>query len=198
LQEIKAIVFDVGNTLLKTNAEAMWKKTNKVLGLKGKRERKASRRLEELFQRGKISFKEFLEKTFGKRIGKKDFFGITNIWERENKPNKRMIRIAKKLKKKYRIALVSNTNKVHAEANRRLGYYRLFPVQVMSNEVKTIKPGKKIYKILLRKLKTKARETVFFDDIKENVLSAKRLGIKAFVFESPEKMEKQLKELGVS
>lgn len=57
-------------------------------------------------------------------------------------------------------------------------------------QAECLKPDEKIYKLLLDKYNLNPEECVFFDDLKENVETAKRLGIKGVVFDrlNPESM----------
>ena len=74
----------------------------------------------------------------------------------------------------------------------------IFDVSVFSCEVGRIKPDKKIYEILLSRLGCKAEELVYFDDLDVNVTAALDLGIKAFLWKTPEEARNELNLLGIS
>ena len=61
---------------------------------------------------------------------------------------------------------------------------------------KTSKARREIYKRLIERYNLIPEETIFVDDTKVNV-EAKKLGIRAFVFESPEKFEEDLRKLNI-
>lgn len=68
---------------------------------------------------------------------------------------------------------------------------------IFSYEVKQIKPNPEIYIGLLDKYNLKAEECVFIDDIYENVLGAKAVGINSFQFIDYNQALDELKKLGV-
>ena len=113
-------------------------------------------------------------------------------------PNKKLISLFKKLKKKYKLALLSNIDHPHKKyLSKKYKLKDLFPIRIYSCDVKTIKPGSKIYKIALKKLKTKPEQTIFIDDGKDNVIAAKKLGIHAIQFQNNGQLIRDLKKLGV-
>lgn len=94
-------------------------------------------------------------------------------------------------KKGYKIFLLSNAGKNQPY------YFRKFPYSYFNGRCVSAfygvgKPDKKIYEALLNKYNLKAEECVFTDDVKANVDSAKKLGIKAFVFKNTNKLKKDL------
>jgi putative hydrolase of the HAD superfamily len=68
---------------------------------------------------------------------------------------------------------------------------------VISYEVMLLKPEKEIYLHLLEKYKLMPEETVFIDDMKENVDAAKALGIQGIIFESAQKTRSVLGTMGI-
>lgn len=56
--------------------------------------------------------------------------------------------------------------------------FELFDGKVISYDVKQVKPGKRIYEILLEKYQLKAEECIFIDDTLANIKSAEELGMK--------------------
>ncbi|MDC7231627.1 MAG: HAD family phosphatase [Spirochaetales bacterium] len=75
-------------------------------------------------------------------------------------------------------------------------FFELFDGKVASCRVKLVKPEAEIYRHLLTEYKLKAEETVFIDDMKENVEAAAGEGIHPVHFESAQQCEKELKALG--
>lgn len=68
---------------------------------------------------------------------------------------------------------------------------------VISYEAKLLKPEKEIYLHLLEKYRLVPEETVFIDDMKENVEAATTLGIQGIVFESAQKTKEVLGTMGI-
>lgn len=69
--------------------------------------------------------------------------------------------------------------------------------RVVSYEAKLLKPEKEIYSHLMKKYNLVPEETVFIDDLAENIAAAIEVGIKGIIFESAEKTREHLKSLGV-
>lgn len=108
--------------------------------------------------------------------------------------------------KGYKIYLLSNYPKnwwtLHEE--NRFGFTHLTDGKTVSGFVKVVKPGKEIYELLLSSHGLIADECLFFDDRKENVEAAKKLGINGHVFTSYEDacgyldmLEKEGKAIGI-
>lgn len=95
------------------------------------------------------------------------------------------IEFLKKLKTKYRLFLLSNTNGIHVNAFEKM-YSNAFPDEVFtdlfekiyySHQVKMRKPNKEIYEYVLKDKQLKPDETLFVDDALVNVEAARKAGI---------------------
>ncbi len=69
--------------------------------------------------------------------------------------------------------------------------------RVISYEAKLLKPEKEIYHHLLEKYNLIPEETVFIDDLEENIEAATKIGIYGIVFENAQKTREYLKTIGV-
>ncbi len=84
--------------------------------------------------------------------------------------------------KGYKLALVTNTDKVVAErVLRRLELSKVFDVVVFGDDVEKRKPDPKIYRLVLRKLGVKAAEAIAFEDSVAGSTAAKRAGVDTIV-----------------
>ncbi len=85
-----------------------------------------------------------------------------------------------------RLFLLSNISKGFAEnyaAVPKLNeLFALFDGLVFSGPLGITKPNKEIFHYLLEKYNLKAEETIFFDDNKNNILGAEKVGIKGYLF----------------
>ncbi|MBI2597893.1 MAG: HAD family phosphatase [Candidatus Diapherotrites archaeon] len=96
-------------------------------------------------------------------------------------------------KKNYKIALLTNQNAEVADfLSKRYGLNRLFSEQIVSGKVGIKKPDKAIYSYALNRLKVRPKDTFFIDDSEENVLGARKLGIKGIRFQSVEQVAKSV------
>ena len=88
-----------------------------------------------------------------------------------------------------RLALLSNTDPIHvAHFEATFPFVRHFPVRVYSCRVGSSKPAPVIYHHALREVDALPQETMFIDDLRENVMAAAGLGISAFHFTSAEEL----------
>jgi len=107
-----------------------------------------------------------------------------------------MIEIAKKLKKNYKLALLSN--QIEDWLGEKIKEHQLdqiFDVIVPSYKAKVAKPDIEIFKSVLQQLNMKPEECLYIDDKEKNIPPAKELGMKTILFKNIEQMKKELQEL---
>ena len=68
---------------------------------------------------------------------------------------------------------------------------------VVSGEEKMIKPDPAFYHVLFDRYQLKPEDTVFIDDSKPNIETAKDLGVHAIHFNSPSQVRKEVEALGL-
>jgi len=95
------------------------------------------------------------------------------------------IRYIEELKKSYRLFLLSNTNEIHRikfhrnfEADFGYSFYDLFERNFYSHEMGMRKPNPQIYLEALKEANLVPEETLFIDDMEENIEAAKAIGMK--------------------
>lgn len=76
---------------------------------------------------------------------------------------------------------------------RRYKFLQLFEYILVSGEVGMIKPDPAIYRLLLEKIDRRAEECLFIDDSATNVDAARQLGFDVIQFQSPDRLESELK-----
>ena len=102
--------------------------------------------------------------------------------------------LLRRIAARYRMVLLSNTNVLHYGLLRETRpLLRHFHAYVLSNEVGAMKPSPLIYEKAIEAAGCRAEECFFTDDIPEFVEGARRCGIDAVLFETPEKLEKELR-----
>lgn len=108
------------------------------------------------------------------------------------------IALIRRLKGRFRLGLLSNTNAVHFDcAIRSVEVFPLFDAVTLSFEVKAMKPARAIYDDVLHKLKLRAEECIFIDDLRDNVEAAMRLGFHAIHYTSHQQLLLDLRRAGV-
>jgi len=202
---IKAIIFDFGGvcfypgTSSQLLLEAIFKSKLpklKVISVFLK-SRKEIKRLVDMFNEGLIDEKTLFKKI--KKIAKYEFDEkeLKNQIIEIHKPIKPVIELIKKLRKKYKLCLLTNNNVWLDELNKKHNFYGYFDVVVNSYKFKVSKPSRRIYEIALEKLKVKPEECVFIDDKKENVEAAANLRMKSIRYKNPNQLLKELRKMGV-
>jgi FMN phosphatase YigB (HAD superfamily) len=69
---------------------------------------------------------------------------------------------------------------------------------VISYQIKMTKPSKEIYHHLLEKYNLNPEETIFIDDLQENINGARKAGIQGIRFKNVTQTKEELAKLGVS
>jgi HAD superfamily hydrolase (TIGR01509 family) len=73
----------------------------------------------------------------------------------------------------------------------------MFDLLVFSCIERVMKPQRRIYEITLERLGSKAKETVFIDDVQEYIQAAKLIGLNTILFESVDQVKDELVKFGV-
>ena len=152
----------------------------------------------ELFDEGALSPEQFYESAVNlleARVGYDEFVAAyVDVFSR----NQPAIDLFKKLKGRYKLILLSNTDPL------RFGFVRerfrdilFFDDYVLSYEVKALKPGPEIYREALRRAAAPPAACVFIDDMEENIDGAAALGIRTIHYRSDTDLERELRFLGI-
>ena len=185
--KIKAILFDLGKVILHFNFDPAFKKLSRASGLPAKdiEDYFVSSGLEVLYDGGKISSAQFyreIKKALGLKIS---FARFKAIWNGIFTPKKDMIRLIGRLSKKYRLALISNTNAMHFEyALKKYPVLRKFDHLILSYKEKTRKPDERIYQKAARACRAKPGEIYYIDDRRDLTEAAHGLGFRVFTYQN--------------
>ena len=197
---IRAVIFDMGNVLLHYDATRACKRFAKVCGTSFLKLwlHFFTSPVEKAYTRGEISSREFYNhslKIFKTHVRYEDF---KKYWNEIFWVNEGMEKILIRLKKRYSLYVISNTNDLHYEyICREFPILKHFKQLFPSHQVGARKPDAKIYVRVLKKIKFKPEETVFVDDVPKFVRGARKVGMHALRFRSNERLLRDLKKLGV-
>lgn len=134
----------------------------------------------------KLTEQQFLKKC-SKVVGLEIPYPLCRYDFKSGSLNEKLIAVVKKLKEKYKIALLSNNNKEYCEEYLfKPKLDKLFDVLVISYQVGYRKPSLEIYQILIKKLDLKSGEILFIDDDPTKLPSAEKQGIKTLVYKGAE------------
>jgi 2-haloacid dehalogenase len=108
--------------------------------------------------------------------------------------------ILQSLKETGRYKLYALTNwsaETFPHALERFEFFKLFDGVLVSGEEKMRKPFAEFYRRLLNKFHIEPSQALFIDDSMRNVKAAEQVGIRSIVFQSPEKLRKDLRALNI-
>lgn len=203
-QDIKAIIFDLGNVLVDFDHTIAAKRISPFTD-------KTIPQIFDLFfnsditgrfEAGRLAPHDFFAKVkemLNLRLDYDDFVPIWNEIFFLSEKNHLVYQLAQKLKPSYKLALLSNVNVLHFEyLKRNFSVFDTFHAIVTSFQLGVTKPDPSIYQKTLEILEVPAQRVVYTDDRPELVDSAKQLGIRGFVFKGIEQFKRDLQALGVS
>jgi len=104
-----------------------------------------------------------------------------------------------RVRERYRVAFLSNSNEVHAEIipRRFAGLFHKDDRFILSHRFKVAKPDPEIFRRALEVLGALPHHVVFIDDLIENVMAARTVGMRAYQFVDADSLAAQLEEEGL-
>lgn len=135
-------------------------------------------------QTGRISGKKYLEKR-AQELGLEDPRLLTEIWAQVVTPNEKYFAFLREWKQTGRkLYLLSNINVVAWQYYKDLPIFHegLFDDLFLSYRMRLMKPNPRIFQTCLDRAKAQARQSIFIDDMSENVESAGKLGMNTWCY----------------
>nr|WP_314375768.1 HAD family phosphatase [uncultured Granulicatella sp.] len=198
---MKNLVFDMGNVLIEWNSEKILQAITD--------DRKLQNLLrKEVFETGLwvqtdegVKTREEMIEIVTAKIGEEYRNEITQLsrywYKYVDVYTKVQDRIIELSKNGYNIYILSNTAYTFYDLVKE-GYLPAASIAkgiVLSCEEKVLKPNEKIYNILLERYNLDPHDTMFFDDLSENIWGAARCGINGFVVENEHELLTYLDKL---
>lgn len=185
---IKNIIFDFGGVLINLDYDAAYA-AFAYLGISNLEaiiSKSQQIGIFDTFEKGEITpeiFRSELKKISGVAISDEKFDWAWNQLLLDI-PQNRLMKVLE-LKQNHRVFLLSNTNKIHfdhylADLQRSNGFAAfedIFEKAYFSHEINMKKPDAEIFEFVLKDAQIKPTETLFIDDTKMHVDSAKALGM---------------------
>lgn len=191
---IKNIIFDVGGVLLEWNPGKLVKELElpthfiEVFGSL----------LWAMHDGGLLSRNELIAK-LPDHVDKDVFRHCVGKIAGQLQPIPEMIELFHALRRKgYKVYILSNMpEEMHRELEALHDFFAHPEGKLFSYQVKAIKPQPQIYEALLEKYKLFPEESVFIDDLQDNIIAAERLKIKAIHCRTPAQVFGELSQMGV-
>ncbi len=198
---IAAVVFDFGGVISAVDVEGF---IRRIAGRSGKSAMEigallSGSKLPVLYESGRIASADFFARVAalcGLRMSQDEFVQAFNGMFTPIEPTRALIR---RLKGRYRLGLLSNTNEWHFLGHiATVPVFPLFDAVTLSYEVREMKPGERIYRDALAKLGLPPEACVFIDDVEENVAAARKLSMRGIRYEGHDRLVAALAELSVT
>jgi putative hydrolase of the HAD superfamily len=189
---IKLIIFDAGGVLYNGNQKIVDRTVKRFLRKYGVYDfglnDRAWPKIERLVKIGKISLKEAHERWLEAVGLRKDLLGE---WEDVNrkeiwgkfKKTPRINKLLAKLKKNYKLAVLSDTIESRPEKIEKMEIigvnHKIFDEIFTSHDLGACKPSRKTFSAVLKKFDVEPNEAVFVGDASDELEGAKRIGLVA-------------------
>lgn len=197
---IKTIIFDIGGVLLyiEDSSNAIFRQLAKEFGIPEDKSMAFHAKYLDRMLVGKISTNAFF------LLFKKEFHVKGNVkaaYEaaalKHSKPNGQLLKLIDKLSEHYPIVALSNGTAMRAIMDQHFDIYSHFNNVFLSYKLKMVKPSKRIYQEVLKKMKLKPEEVLFIDDKESNLKVARELGIKCIQFNNNAQLITEFSRIGL-
>jgi len=191
---IKAIIFDVGGVYMQGSCLEFINRSYKILGIDKVVSSSDGVIFDSDYNKGIIGHRDCFRKFFNVEITEDQMKMIEEAWTTTWAPTEEMLELVKSLKKDYTLAILSNSDLLNSTKYTKQGWYSHFDHLVLSHEIGIIKPDRRIYEIMLEKLKLSGGECVFIDDQERVLAPARELGMEIILFKSINQLKSELRK----
>lgn len=198
----KAIIFDFGGVLLRTQNHQGRRKWEEKLGLEewGLEVVVFGSEMGTKAQMGEISYED-LWAWIGRRfnLSPQELKDLHRDFWVGDELDSDLVDYIRWLKRDYQIAMISNaSDNLRQNLRNRYGITDVFDLIVCSAEEHVMKPHKEIYLRTLERLDCEPAEAVFVDDSEPNIQAARKLGMFAVHFRPSTDLSSEFMKLGIN
>lgn len=209
MKQIKNIIFDLGSVLLDIDIDRTLQSFDKI-GVSGKQLTNIYKEPENffiLFEKGEINANEFRNAFRALTENNLTDKQINEAWSAMVVGfSDEKIELLKRLTGRYKIFLLSNTNEVHVpvytrqfrEASGGVSFEDIFSKIYYSHVVRLSKPNPAIYYYMLNDSGIIPEESLFIDDLLQNVNAAIETGLPAHQLREDEDLGEVLQQYDIS
>jgi putative hydrolase of the HAD superfamily len=201
---IRAIIFDIGRVLVRIDLRHVKEALADGLSLTTEELWSAIEKdpLWMDWQRGRVSPRDW-HLNLCKRLGvKMPFDRFVQAWNSVLDPKPiHPDSLFASLSKKYRLALLSNTDPIHVpylESTYSFYHYFPAPVRNYSCSLGACKPDPLVFRQALESCKVAAPQAIYIDDIGAFADAAQSLGMHGVPYTSPEQLRSEFQRLGIT
>ena len=199
MNEIKAIIFDMGGVIIRTCDRNPRQELANRLGIPISELENKVFYSDSSFrsERGEITkqahWKNVLHNINVKNANIKE---IDEAFWAGDRLNSELVEFIRKLKKNYRIGLLSNAFLNAREwLDKKFHFINEFDLSVFSYEVEMRKPDSRIYLLICNRLRVNPSSAVFIDDFFANVQGARNAGLQAIQYKENNQIRNDLNAL---
>ena len=195
------VIFDLGGVVVDVNSD----------GLIHQLAQQAGRTFEEVhgvvyhedlllpFELGRISPRTYYEGVKAQLNLTWTYEQFVKFWNNLFTENADVTQIMRRLRNRYRLTALSNTNELHINhLKATVPSLELFHDWVISSDVGMRKPEPGIYQVALQRARVQPHAAVYIDDRPELVEAGRRVGLTGIRFENSRQLEEELRVLGVN
>ena len=194
---MKTILFDIGGVVLHESGIESRRILCKKFGIDEDAFKKFAMRNLKFSLMGKLHYNDFFGKLAREEKINAKPEDLVKEWvkarEKTSKPNKKLIKLIKELSRKYKVGCLTNSTILNDKARQRKEIYKIFPIKFISYNLGYAKPEKQIFQIAIKRLKMELKEILIIDNSKENLETAKKLGLKTLFADN--NLDKNLRKL---
>ncbi|TSC86392.1 MAG: HAD-superfamily hydrolase, subfamily IA, variant 3 [Microgenomates group bacterium Gr01-1014_16] len=192
----KAVVFDFGGVVRGIGHTGSRQMIAELYGLPLDQIGASIQKLAYQMSVGKITEAEFWT-LLSESVGKPKPGEWKKLWHerttKDFKINIPIVELVKNLKsQKIQCFVLSNTIPPHVEFNRAQGWYEMFDKVYLSVDIGLRKPDIKAYEYVLKDQDLKGEECIYIDDLEENLVPARELGMKTILAVDPDQVVKDV------
>ena len=206
--QIKNIIFDLGGVIINLDIPKTIEEFNKLSRkpFESFYNQIKQNPVFDLFDKGQVSELDFFDeirKALDINVSNEQLMFAWNAMLLDFPINR--LELLTKLKTKYRLFLLSNTNETHVAAFEKQllathGYHNLEPFfekVYYSCRMNMRKPDTEIFEYVLKENNLKPEETIFIDDSPQHIEGALKIGIKAHFLSKGKETEELLQNLNL-
>ncbi len=196
---VRSVMFDLGGVLVRVEPERLLE----VLPKGEAAHAQVARLMDDPawavpFELGHVTPRQFFEQLAQHLSVTCSFERFVEVWNGMLSENADTIKLIERLRERYTLLVLTNTNVFHDEYIRRT-WPRVGRVHhwVASYQVGIRKPDPQMFQLAVRRTGVSPDATVYIDDRADHVAAARQLGLTAIQFTPGMKLEEELRAVGV-